>query len=165
MGQLSLSRLPSLIAKAWCNAVFFPLKNHYSLTPAKALRIVWLALFLAIVCLSLSVLFTRRVKWLTGVFFCLMGLLFPVGVNFIEIMCPDSIVYTLMVYALVLFACVPLLLLEYVPKTQGREKRIFSSVLGILLAIIVFLQWILYHVNYTALIFPTVRWRTSHPDW
>ena len=153
MGQLSLSRLPSLIAKAWSNAVFFPLKNHYSLTPAKALRIIWLALFLAIVCVSLSVLFTRRVKWLTGVFFCLMGLLFPVGVNFIEIMCPDSIVYTLMVYALVLFACVPLLLLEYVPKTQGREKRIFSSVLGILLAIIVFYNGYYTNVNYTALYF------------
>lgn len=153
MGQFSLSQLPTLIQKAWCYAVFFPLKNHYSLTPTKVLQIVWLVVYLGIVCLSLYVLFTRKVKLLPGLFFCLMGLLFPLGVNFIEVMCPDGIVYTLMVYAMVLFACVPLLLLEFVPKTQGQGKRYFSAALGIVLSIIVFYNGYYANVNYTKLYF------------
>lgn len=153
MGQISLSRLPSLIRKAWGNAVFFPLKNHYCLTPTKFLQIVWLLVFLEIACLSVYVLYTRKVKLLQGMFFCLMGLLFPIGVNFIEIMCPDSIVYTLMVYALVLFACVPLLLLEYIPKERSVGKRRFSSALGILLAIVIFYNGYYSNVNYSALYF------------
>ena len=153
MGQITPSRLPSLIWKAWSNGVFFPLKNHYNLTPSKALRITWLVLYFVIGCLSLFVLFTRKVRRLPGLFFCLIALLFPLGVNFIEIMCPDGIVYTLMVYALVLFACVPLLLLELVPEDQQMEQRRFSALLALLLSIIVLYNGYYSNVNYTALYF------------
>lgn len=153
MGQFSLSRLPSLIKKAWLNAAFFPVKNHYSLTPTRALQVVWVVVILGIVCLSLYVLFTRRIRLLPGAFFCLMGLLFPLGVNFIEIMCPDSIVYTLMVYALVLIACAPLLLLEYVPKERSLGKRVFSSGFGILLSVVVLYNGYYTNVNDMAMYF------------
>lgn len=153
MGQLSLSQIPTVIRKAWGNAVFFPLKNHYRLTPTKVLRVIWLLVFFGIACLSLYVLFTRRVKLLPGAFFFLMAALFPIGANFIEVMCPDSDVYTLMVYAMVLFACVPLLLLEFVPKERGTAKRVFSRALGCLLSIIVFYNGYYINVNYSALYF------------
>lgn len=153
MGQFSLGRLPFLIKKAWTYAAFFPLKNHYSLTPTRVLQVAWIVVILGIMGLSVYVLFTRKLKLLPGLFFCLMGLLFPVGVNFIEIMCPDSIVYTLMVYAMVLIACAPLLLLEYVPKERERGKRVFSTVFGILLSCIVLYNGYYANVNYTALYF------------
>ena len=151
MGHIALSRIPSLIKKTWTYAVFFPLKNHYSLAPTRILQVVWMVVISGIGCLSVYVLFTRRIKLLPGVFFCLMALLFPIGVNFIEIMCPDSLVYTLMVYAMVLFACAPLLLMEYVPEERGKRKRMISSALGVALSVIVLYNGYYTNVNYTVL--------------
>ena len=86
--------------------------------------------------------------------FCgLMGLLFPLAVNFIVVMVPDGSIYTIMIYSFVLVGCAPLVLLECMPQAQENNQGCFSRIIGVLLAGIILYNGYYANVNYTALYF------------
>lgn len=151
MGQITLPQLPGLVIRAWKTAVFFSLNEYCILAYTPVLKILWTVLIVLILALALLLIVVRKPKPLNAAFFCLMGLLFPLAVNFIEVMVPDGIVYTLMVYSFVLIACAPLMLLEYLP--EDKKKRGMAGILSVVTALIVFYNGYHTNMNYTSLHF------------
>lgn len=152
MGKIKLSELPYLLKKAWLNAVFFPLVDYCQLASTRTLKVLWMGLMLLTATLGVYLLVKRRPKPLNAVFCCLMVVLFPLAVNFQVIMSPQG-VYTMMVYSFVLIACVPLMLLEFLPPEAFRVKgrQLVRGVTGVLLALIMFYNGYNANFHYTAL--------------
>lgn len=151
MGKLSLGLLPGLLLKAWFSAALFSVRDYCELATTPILRILWTLLIGMILLLVGCTLLKKKTKPLLAAFCCLMGLLFPLAVNFIVIMCPNSIIYTIMVYSFVLIGCAPLMLLECLPEEAGRSSHCFGRIVGILAALIVFYNSYYTNLNYTAL--------------
>ena len=151
MGQISLSRLPGLILKAWFSAALFSVMDYCELAATPILKILWSLVIAGILVTVVCTLIKKRVKLLLAVFCCLMGMLFPLAINFIVIMCPDGAVYTIMVYAFVLVGCAALMLLECLPESRGKTNSSMAGLTGILLALIVFCNSYYINHNYTSL--------------
>ena len=151
MGQISLGQLPGLVVQAWLSAAMFSVRDYCNLATMPVLRILWSLVIGVILALVGVILLKKRTKPLMAAFCCVMGILFPLAVNFIVIMCPDSIVYTIMVYSFVLIGCVPLMLLECLPEQPGGGKKILSRITGVLIALIVFCNSCDTNLNYTGL--------------
>ena len=86
-------------------------------------------------------------------FSLLLCAVFPVAVNFVVIMCPDSWIYTLMVYSLVLISYVPLILLNQL--IEDDRKRLWLGIVkkgvAIMLSVLALCYAYQTNVNYTAL--------------
>ena len=149
MGQISLVQLPGLVAKAWLSGALFTVRDYCSLTATPILKVLWTLLLGMILMLSVLLLVRRKTKPLLAAFFCVMGLLFPLAVNFIVVMCPQGIVYTIMVYAFVLVGIAPLMLLELLPKTG--KKQWVGGTIAVLLVAVVFYNSYYANLNYTSL--------------
>ena len=151
MGQISLTQLPKLLRRAWTSAALFSVRDYCDLAPTKIIKILWSVLVLCILLVTVYILIYKKVKPLPAAFCCVMGMLFPLAVNFIVIMCPDGNVYTIMVYAFVLIGCVPLMLLERLPENTGRANRRISRFVSVITAAIIFYNGYYTNFNYTAL--------------
>ena len=149
MGKLSLSQIPYLLKKAWLSAAFFALTDYCNLVSTAPLKLLWCSLILMILILSLLVLIVRKPKPLLAAFFCLMGVFVPLAVNFIVVMAPEGIIYTIMVYPFVLIAVAPLMLLEMLP--EGKKTVLVGKFLAILTAGIIFYNGYNTNYNYTGL--------------
>ena len=93
-----------------------------------------------------------------GAGFVLLLVLLPLALHSIVFMCPNSYIYTLMVYALVLFFFLPILMLHLVqPLLQSdRAQKVFSALRGGVLALllVVILNYGMQsNLNYTSLTF------------
>lgn len=151
MGKLSLSQLPGLIKEAWLSAALFSVKDYCTLASTPVLKVLWTLLVGLILVLAVVLLIARKPKPLNAAFFCLMGLLFPLAVNFIVVMAPEGIVYTIMVYSFVLIAIAPLMLLEWLPEVG--KKRLLSRAIALVAALIVFYNGYYTNLNYTSLFY------------
>jgi hypothetical protein len=151
MGKISLSRLPRLLLKAWFSAALFSVRDYCDLAATPLLRISWTLLIVLILVLVAYILLKKKTMPLLATFCVLMGLLFPLAVNFIVIMCPDSTIYTIMVYSFVLIGCAPFMLLECLPKQTPDKNRLLSRIAGILAAVVVFCNSYDTNLNYTAI--------------
>lgn len=151
MGQIPLSQLPWLIKRAWLTGATFTLTDYCGLVTTPVFKVIWTLLVVMILLLAACILIRRKTKPVLAVFFCLMGLLFPLGVNFIMVMCPDALIYAIMVYAFVLVAIAPLMLLECLPQGTGKTKVWLSGIIGVLAACVVFYNSYYGNLNDTAL--------------
>lgn len=149
MGQISLAALPGLVKKAWLEAAFFALTDYCGLVSTAPLKLLWCGLILVILVLAVLVLLLRKPKPLNAAFFCIMGLLVPLAVNFIVVMAPEGIIYTIMVYPFVFLAIAPLMLLEALP--EGKWQLLLAKATAVLTAAIVFYNGYNTNFNYTAL--------------
>lgn len=149
MGKISLSTLPYLIKKAWFSAALFTVQNYCDITGTVVLKVLWSGLLVVILMTAALLILENRKKIWNCAFFCLMGLLLPLGVNFIVIMAPEGIVYTIMVYSFVLIGCAPLMLMEYLP--EGKMRKLILRGVGVLAALIVFYNGYYANLNYTRL--------------
>lgn len=127
MGALSLRRMPQLIARAFTDCLTFAGKNRWNLADSKMIRLSYLALGVLSLCLLALFLRGKKRTALSWVLMVFLLLVFPVAVNFIEVMSPDAYIYTLMQYAFVLVGCVPLVLLDCLgaegPGKYGKQLR------------------------------------------
>ena len=151
MGQISLAELPGLLKKAWLSAARFPIFDYCGLTFIKPMKLLWLLLVIVILAEVACILIQRKTKPLMAAFCALMGLLFPLAINFIVVMVPDGNIYTIMIYSFALVGCAPLMLLEYIPRECSR--RWFARSFGVLLAGIILYNGYYANVNYTSLYF------------
>lgn len=151
MGKISLAQLPGLIKNAWLSAALFSVKDYCILTYTPVLKILWTLLILVILVQAVLLLVLRKPKPLNAAFFCLMGLVFPLAVNFIAVMAPEGIVYTIMVYSFALIAIAPVMMLEYLP--EFARKRLVAGSLSVLLALIVCYNSYYTNLNYTSLFY------------
>lgn len=156
MGHIALQDLPGLVWEAFYCFCMLPLKDYCGLASMKLIKVVYLLLCGASV-LIIGYLLLRKIKKLSIILFVvILCLLFPIAVNFIVIMCPDSWIYTLMVYSFVLLGCVPVILLECFPKQEAATKTwqlVFGKGIRLLVAVLICCYAYQTNVNYTALHF------------
>lgn len=160
MGQISISQLPGLLRRAWTSAALFSVRDYCSLAPTRIVKLLWSALVLCILALTGYLLVRKKVRLLPALFCCVMGILFPLAVNFIVIMCPDASVYTIMVYAFVLIGCAPMMLLELLPEKNERINRLISRIVSVTVAVIIFYNSYYTNFNYTALYYANEQVKT-----
>lgn len=149
MGQLSLTDIPGLVWRAFSTFCTFPLKDYCELANTKFLKLLY-GLLAVLTAVQLGYLLIQKtVKPVNKLMTVLLCMIFPVAVNFIVIMCPNSWIYTLMVYGFALVPCVPVVMGECLPDVPAAKygRRIASAALLIL----VFAYANGANVNYTAL--------------
>lgn len=144
MGQISAGELPGLIKKAYYQFLMLPLRSFWGVTDTPLLKIALALLGL----LSLGMLWVllrgkRPGVWLLAGGLCLC---LPLAVNFVIVMCPQSDIYTIMVYAVALVPCVPIVLLSCFPSQPNRMRRAVAA----LLAVMCFSYGYQTNVNYAA---------------
>lgn len=159
MGQIHLTQLPAMIWNTVKTFVKLPIVDYCAIAPTGVLKIGYL--FLGILCVILILQLVVRQKKKTGnlLMLLILGGLFPVGVNFIMIMCPNSTIYTLMVFSFVVILFVPLVLLDMSEsEVDGRKrhlllKRAIYFILAVMLCNYVYLA----NVNYMAMYYTTCQ--------
>lgn len=151
MGRIDLVQLPATIFRAVKNACKLPLRDYCGLAYRKVIRLAYLMLAMAAVPMTVWMLLDRNRKAGNTVLACLLLCVFPLAVNFIEVMVPAGGIYTLMLYPMVLLPCLPLMLLEIVP--QARIREYFRCSVTTTAAILVLLYAYFANVNYLALYF------------
>ncbi len=153
MGKLSFNDFPGLVWEAFYMFCTFPLKNHYGLASMKLIKLSYIALAGISAGIMGYILLIRMRKILLAVFAGLMCLVFPVAVNFVVIMCPESWIYTLMVYAFVLAGFVPIVLLDCLQEWNGKQVSYIGKTIVLCLAVLIGGYAYKTNVNYTALYF------------
>lgn len=153
MGEMSLKDIPNLAWEAFYIFCSFPLKNHYGLASMKLIKLSYFALAGISAGIIGYVLLIRIKKVSLALFAALMCLVFPVAVNFVVIMCPDSWIYTLMVYAFVLIGFVPVILFSCLPNCNGKYHKYLVNAIIFGLAVLVGGYSYETNVNYSALYF------------
>jgi len=121
MGKLSLAELPGLLKLTVYNFCMLPLNNYCGLAGMKLIRICFILLGM-ISGVGLVYVMLCQVKKLQLIIMSIVLCgLFPVAVNFIQVMCPDGWIYTLMVYPFIMIFCVPMVILEAVEVNSLRQ--------------------------------------------
>lgn len=107
MGKLDISAIPGLIKKAFISFCKLPMIDYHDLAQTGVLK--WGYFLLGSVCIFLGIrIVVKERRKLTNVFALLiLSILFPIAVNFIVIMCPNSDIYTLMTYSFVTVLIIP----------------------------------------------------------
>lgn len=149
MGVLTLKKLPQLVKKAYYFSAWMPVKNFWGLASSPFLKLAYGLSELVSVGLVLWLLVEKKRGWDAWLLCGLLGLLLPLAVSFVIIMCPESDIYTLMVYAYVLVPCIPMILLT----CFERQRRRVEQVVVVLLALICGCYGYSTNVNYSALYF------------
>lgn len=152
MGQMSVGKFFGAIWTAFSSFYLLPFCDYCSLAQNLVLKILYPVFYLfssGMIVYTMKVRKFRLPRILTVAF---LWLIFPVAVNLIAVMCPDSDIYTLMVYSFVMVGCTPLLLWEAVPPVDSvRLKK--AAVRGISAAVLlmVFCYSLLANLNYSIL--------------
>ena len=112
MGKVSISQIPLLILKIYKNFYHLTKQNYCGISSTfviqKGLIILGILSFILIVHYLISYKRSIAERFLI----ILLFILFPVAADSIEIMCPQSFIYTLMVYGMVVIYLIPILLIE-----------------------------------------------------
>lgn len=128
MGQMRLADLPALILLALRIPCCLPLQDFCGLAVRKIQNLAYLMLGLITVTMIVMLLVTRVKNLWKALAVGVLGILFLISVNFITVMCPDSSVYTLMVYGFVFLGCAPLVIAEQLPHMQGTAGYLENAV-------------------------------------
>lgn len=154
MGQLTLSQLPSLLKQCYTALLLLPKQDYYGMATSELLRNLYLWIGIISMVLFGYLLLFRVRNVLLAVFSIVLLLVFPVALNFVTIMCPNSGLYTLMLYGFVLCPCLPAVLCECLPPCEDYRKSLqafLSKVTSVLLALTVFCYAYETNVSYTSL--------------
>lgn len=127
MGKLSLAEIPDLIVRTYTSYFNLALDNYCNLSPNKLLKLSYGYLIVIHPIILVAALFQKNKKKATFIFVLLLWLIFPIAVNLIELMCPESRIYTLMILGCVAVLLAPLVLLQTLPM-QYKSVRIFSRI-------------------------------------
>lgn len=155
MGNLQLADIPRLVVEAFTTFCSIVVRDYCGIANRAMMRIAYLLLMVLSIGMVAVILVVKVRKASVALVTVLLCLVFPVAVNFIAIMCPDGWIYSLMVYAFVLVACMPLVLLECMPEWDGtlwkRAKPLLAKGVGVLTALLVVYYGYYANVNYTTL--------------
>lgn len=156
MGKLSLPLIPGLVKEAFSSFCTFVQDDYCGLANIPPIQLAYRCLGILTIGI-LGYLLAVQVKKPDMVFaLCLLCLIFPVAINFIVIMCPESHIYTLMVYSFVLVGCAPLVLAEYLLPMEGVGKKCRAALakgIASLTLLLIFCYGYYANVNYSALYF------------
>lgn len=155
MGNISLRKLPSIVWRAFANFYTMPLDNRYALATADMVKICYVCLWLVSLFVLGYTLYAGKTKGIIAAAAAvLMCIFFPLAADFIVVMCPESIIYTIMVYSFALVLCLPVMLIENMPSGDGIWKQVTGAAkkaVLITIGIIIFCYSYQANVNYTAM--------------
>lgn len=148
MGQISLSELPHMLKMSLYTFVMLPVKGYCGLANSLPLRLLWVLLGVMGMAVVVWAMQGKLPGLLLKAAILVLCGLFPVAVNFIQIMSPNGWIYTLMLYPMVLVPLLPVVILEAMgEKTAGKRTE---KLLALILAALVFCYGYDTNVNYTA---------------
>lgn len=153
MGLISLAELPYLVYISFKTVLMLPFRDYHGITYSPVLRIVYLVL--AILSLA-AVIYILTVKIKKADIALLVGLLcivFLIAVSFVIVMCPNSAIYTLMLYGFAILPCFPLVILECLPfgNPLSIQIRKWGAIaIGLLASVMIFFYAYDANVSYMA---------------
>lgn len=156
IGSISLNQIPKLIKEAYTKFCLMPISNSYKLSSIPTLKWSYIVLGIIDSLLLTYCLIVRHRSLLVSILIILLCILFPFAANIVVVMCPDSYVYTIMVYGFVLLLMVPPVLLECMPSKDRQPiiiKKMVTKTISILLSIILFSYTYLNNVNYSIMFY------------
>ncbi len=155
MGKLSLPELPGLVREAIYSVCMIPLKNYCGLSGMRLIKLTYFLLFGLSAVLIIYFLVTRVKDWKIWIITGVLCLAFALAVNFIVVMCPETWIYTLMVYAIVLIPCFPLVLLECFPICEQPDlfQKIVNKICLVICTLLIFCYAYEANISYTSLYF------------
>lgn len=127
MGKISLKQIPALIVRTYSSYFNLALDNYCNLSPNRLLNLSYGYLMVIHPIILIAALFQKHKKNATCIFVLLLWLIFPIAVNLIELMCPDSRIYTLMIFGCVTVSLAPLILLQTLPM-KYKSVQILSRI-------------------------------------
>lgn len=156
MGLISLASLPRLVKQAYKALLLLPMEDYCGVAATPFIRGLYLLLGIGAIGLTVYLLATKVRKAGLTVLVCLFGLIFPLAVNFVVVMCPQSAIYTLMVYGFVLVPCLPMVICEALPVEDGKRGHVhkcLTRAVACLLSLVMFYYGYEANVSYTAMHF------------
>ena len=159
MGSFSLSSFPSLLSRSYKCFLALAYTDVYQLSPTHVVNLIYD--ILGLLCISVIIIVLIKKKPQIALIICvlLLCLLFPIGVAFIHIMCPNSYIYTMMVYSFVAVPLAPIVLMEVALTMDQTWKKcvqnIFSKTTIVALLLLIGIYSYYDNVNYTAMYYST----------
>lgn len=156
MGKMTLSTLLSLIKEAYYTFLTLPIWDYCGLASRWIIKAEYLLLGGMTAVLILALWVKGRKPFSSILMTGLLLLVFPLAVNFIVVMCPDSWIYTIMVYSFALIPCLPIVLLDHLlteTDCSGKSKDVTVKVFCVVLAAMILCYAYQTNVNYYALYF------------
>lgn len=154
MGKISLSMLPTLLKRTLGGVVKLVLYDYCGLAGSSILKLLYVLSIGASAFLVLYILLAKVKKPIITAAAMVLCAVLPFAVNFVVIMCPDTVLYTLMVYSFVLIPCAPLILLESLPSgEESKVHKIMGKAVAVIAAVMVFCYGYDANVNYTTMYF------------
>ena len=154
MGNISIASIFPMIIKAVKECLNMPFNNYCNLAPNNILKIGYILLFVISFALMIFTVFINNREAYIGRMLMLLLLLvcFPLAVNFIVIMCPNSWIYTLMVFSFVVLLLLPVILYECVDEKWKLGNILRKSALVIVIVMMCNYAYIA-NVNYQTMYF------------
>ena len=116
MGSYTLLGLAKSAWRAFQACVLLPMNDYCGIASTPLLKILYGLLYVLSGAVLLWAGFTRiKAPVPAMVFLCGCGLI-PVAVGFIEVMCPDAYIHSVMIYSFALLPVIPLVFLPYLPE-------------------------------------------------
>lgn len=129
MGNLTFAQLGTTVWVAFKSLFILPLQDYHGFAQTLLLRVGYGIIgLLSVAVIAIGVGQSKRtVGNIASI--VLLCLLYPIAVCLVEIMCPNSFVYTLMVFSFFLVPLTPLLLCELVSvnANSGKKLLIFAK--------------------------------------
>lgn len=129
MGALSIREIPSLIRQAYSDFLCLPFHDYCDIAKTGLLRAVYLISGVVSIAMIAVILIEKKKKIDSIIMTVLLCVLFPIAVNFITIMCPNSNIYVLMVISFVTVLFVPIILLEVTESVDAlaNKQKLFKT--------------------------------------
>lgn len=156
MGIASLADLPYLVKTAFSALLYLPQRNYGGIATTSFMRLLYLLMAVISLAGIAITLIQKKKKFSMVLLTALLCLVFPLAVNFIVVMCPDSFIYTLMLYGFVAVPCFPIVILECLPEDDSRSSKIkllLRKATACILAFVIFFYAYEANVTYLSLHF------------
>lgn len=150
MGLISLDQLPHLIKTAYKALLLLPLWDYFGVAATPLAKGLYLLLGISSILLTVYLLIARVKKIQQILLICLLGMIFPLAINFVIVMCPDSYIYTLMAYGCLLLPCLPIVICEAIPADNARLLPAQKMIAGLLALLMLYYAYEA-NVSYTAM--------------
>lgn len=163
MGQIDLERIPQIVASTYASVFKIPFSDYCDIAPNLLAKCLVGSLGILSILMNIMILCMRKCEvkqWLLAI---MLWAVFPIAINLIAVMAPESNIYTMMVYSFVFLFITPLVLVDagYDLTEQKCFVKVkpFLSKLIVAVAVLVSLAALNYmyldNANYTAMYYTT----------
>ena len=152
MGQMSIEKFFGALWSSIKTFYLLPFCDYCCLAQNIVLRCLYPLFYLFSTALVLFTLKVKKPRFSAVMTTILLWLVYPIAVNLITVMCPDSDIYTLMVFSFVMVSCTPLLLWDKAPSvSSARVQKGARRTLGIAILLMIFCYSLLTNLNYSVM--------------